>query len=66
MANRVPSHGLDAQGIRTGATLHWNMTTAPLVEQAVTRGEDIIMKQITLEIYFKLILNNVTACLWLL
>ena len=39
MANRVPSHGLDAQGIRTGATLHWNMTTAPLVEQAVTRGE---------------------------
>ena len=39
MANRVPSHGLDAQGIRTGAALHWNMTTAPLVEQAVTRGE---------------------------
>ena len=39
MANRVPSHGLDAQGIRTGATLHWNMMTAPLVEQAVTRGE---------------------------
>ena len=39
MANRVPSHGLDAQGIRTGATLHWNMTTAPLVEQAVARGE---------------------------
>jgi len=39
VANRVPSHGLDAQGIRTGATLHWNMTTAPLVEQAVTRGE---------------------------
>ena len=39
VANRVPSHGLDAQGIRTGATLHWNMTTAPLVEQAVARGE---------------------------
>ena len=39
MVNRVPSHGLDAQGIRTGATLHWNMTTAPLVETAISRGE---------------------------
>jgi phosphoenolpyruvate carboxykinase (ATP) len=39
VVNRVPSHGLDAQGIRTGATLHWNMTTAPLVETAITRGE---------------------------
>ena len=35
MVERIPSHGLDAQGLQTGATLHWNLTTAPLVEQAV-------------------------------
>ena len=39
VVNRVPSHGLDAQGIRTGATIHWNMMTAPLVEAAITRAE---------------------------
>src|SRR3546814_17424556 len=31
--------GLDAQGIRTDAQLHWNLLTAPLVEAAVIRGE---------------------------
>ncbi|MDP9163695.1 MAG: phosphoenolpyruvate carboxykinase [Pseudomonadota bacterium] len=39
MSERVSSHGLDAQGISSGATLHWNLGTAPLVEQAVARGE---------------------------
>jgi phosphoenolpyruvate carboxykinase (ATP) len=39
VSERIPTHGLDAQGIRTGATLHWNLITAPLVEQAVARGE---------------------------
>jgi phosphoenolpyruvate carboxykinase (ATP) len=39
VSERIPTHGLDAQGIRTGATLHWNLTTAPLVEAAIARGE---------------------------
>ena len=44
MVNRVPAFGLDAQGIRTDAELHWNLTTAPLVEQAVSRGEGMLAK----------------------
>ena len=39
MSERIPAHGLDAQGIKTAATLHWNLGTAPLVEAAVSRGE---------------------------
>ena len=39
MSERIPAHGLDAQGFKTGATLHWNLGTAPLVEAAVSRGE---------------------------
>ncbi|WP_443019803.1 phosphoenolpyruvate carboxykinase [Sphingomonas adhaesiva] len=31
--------GLEAQGIETRATLHWNLVTAQLVETAVARGE---------------------------
>ncbi|WP_310468674.1 phosphoenolpyruvate carboxykinase (ATP), partial [Sphingomonas sp.] len=44
MTDRVPQHGIDAQGIATGATLHWNLTTAPLVEHAVRRGEGLLAK----------------------
>ncbi|MFS0736793.1 phosphoenolpyruvate carboxykinase [Sphingomonas sp. 1P06PA] len=44
MGDRTPSFGLDAQGIRTGATVHWNLGTAPLVEQAVLRGEGQLAK----------------------
>ena len=44
MGERISSHGLDAQGFRTGATLHWNLTTAPLVELAVQRGEGLLAK----------------------
>ena len=39
MSERIPAIGLDAQGFNTGATLHWNLGTAPLVEAAVERGE---------------------------
>ncbi len=35
----MPAAGLEAQGIETRATLHWNLETARLVEAAVTRGE---------------------------
>ena len=34
MSERTPAHRLDAQGIETAASIHWNLTTAPLVEQA--------------------------------
>ncbi|MES2095542.1 MAG: phosphoenolpyruvate carboxykinase [Pseudomonadota bacterium] len=39
MSDRVPVQGLAAQGISTDAAVHWNLETAPLVEQAIARGE---------------------------
>ena len=39
MSERIPAHGLDAQGIDTRAELLWNLTTGPLVEKAIERGE---------------------------
>jgi len=45
VVNRVPNFGLEQQGIRTGAELHWNLTTAPLVEQAISRGEGLLAKE---------------------
>ena len=44
MNERVPHRGLDAQGIATGAEIFWNLTTAPLVEHAVRRGEGLLAK----------------------
>ncbi|MCL6697721.1 phosphoenolpyruvate carboxykinase [Sphingomonas sp. NSE70-1] len=44
MSERTPAHRLEAQGIETSATVHWNLTTAPLVEQAVSRGEGELAK----------------------
>jgi phosphoenolpyruvate carboxykinase (ATP) len=44
VSERIPAHQLAAQGIETGATVHWNLTTAPLVEQAVSRGEGQLAK----------------------
>src|SRR5256885_17011353 len=44
VTDRVPSSGLDAQGIATGAEIFWNLTTAPLVEHAVRRGEGLLAK----------------------
>ncbi|HEU4960920.1 MAG TPA: phosphoenolpyruvate carboxykinase [Sphingomonas sp.] len=39
MPSRVPAVGLEAQGIRSSAKIHWNVPTAPLVEAALMRGE---------------------------
>ena len=44
MTDRVPHRGLDAQGIETGAEIFWNLTTAPLVEHAINRGEGRLTK----------------------
>ena len=44
MSERTPAHRLEAQGIETSATVHWNLTTSPLVEQAVSRGEGKLAK----------------------
>ena len=44
MSERIPAHQLDAQGINVPAKIHWNLTTAPLVEHAVARGEGQLAK----------------------
>src|SRR5215213_1104439 len=44
LTDRVPTFGLEDQGIVTGAELHWNLTTAPLVEHAVQRSEGLLAK----------------------
>lgn len=44
VTDRTPRHGLDTQGIATDAKLHWNLGTAPLIEQAVARGEGRLAK----------------------
>ncbi|MET0240353.1 MAG: phosphoenolpyruvate carboxykinase [Sphingobium sp.] len=38
------SFGLADQGIKTNATVKWNLLTAPLVEEAVKNGEGILAK----------------------
>jgi len=44
VSERTPAHRLEAQGIETGAKIHWNLLTAPLVEFAVSRGEGELAK----------------------
>jgi phosphoenolpyruvate carboxykinase (ATP) len=44
LADRAPAFTLAKQGINTAAELHWNLTTAPLVEHAVLRGEGMLAK----------------------
>ncbi len=44
MTDCKPSFDLAAQGIATDAAIHWNLQTAPLVEQAVARGEGRLAK----------------------
>jgi phosphoenolpyruvate carboxykinase (ATP) len=44
VTDRVPNFGLNEQGISTGADLHWNLETAPLVEAAVRLGEGRLTK----------------------
>jgi len=39
VSERKPRHGLDAQGIGTGAKVYWNLISAPLVDHAIARGE---------------------------
>ena len=42
--SRISRHGLETQGFATNAALHWNLTTAPLVELAVRRGEGLLSR----------------------
>ena len=44
MSDRVPTFGLDKQGIATRAVLHWNLGAAPLVEHAIRREEGLLAK----------------------
>jgi len=44
VSSRIPAHGLAAQGIDVDARIHWNLPTAPLVEEAVRRGEGLLAK----------------------
>ena len=44
VADRAPKFTLADQGIKTGAEVHWNLGTAPLVEFAVRRGEGVLAK----------------------
>jgi phosphoenolpyruvate carboxykinase (ATP) len=44
VADRVGKFGLGEQGIITPAQLHWNLTTAPLVEHSVQREEGLLGK----------------------
>jgi phosphoenolpyruvate carboxykinase (ATP) len=44
VTDRVPQRGLETQGIATSAKIFWNLTTAPLVEHSVRRGEGQLTK----------------------
>jgi phosphoenolpyruvate carboxykinase (ATP) len=44
VADRVGKFGLGEQGMVTPAQLHWNLTTAPLVEHSVQREEGLLGK----------------------
>ncbi len=43
-ANGATRVSLEAQGFKTGANLHWNLGTAPLIELAVERKEGLLSK----------------------
>ena len=44
VTDRVPRNGLETQSIATSAEILWNLTTAPLVDHAVRRGEGLLAK----------------------
>jgi phosphoenolpyruvate carboxykinase (ATP) len=44
VTDRAPQFTLADQGISTDAEIAWNLTTAPLVEEAVRRGEGLLAK----------------------
>jgi phosphoenolpyruvate carboxykinase (ATP) len=39
VSERIPTSGLEAQGIETRANLHWNLVTARLIQLAIARNE---------------------------
>ena len=45
VADRAPNFTLADQGITTKAAVHWNLTTAPLYEQALRNGEGVLAKE---------------------
>jgi phosphoenolpyruvate carboxykinase (ATP) len=42
VASSSPAFTLSNQGIETGAKVHWNLLTGPLVEESVKRGEGLL------------------------
>jgi phosphoenolpyruvate carboxykinase (ATP) len=44
MADKLPRHDLRAQGLTVDADVSWNLSSAPLVEAAVRRGEGLLAK----------------------
>jgi phosphoenolpyruvate carboxykinase (ATP) len=44
LTQRTPRTGLESIGVSTAATIHWNLVAAPLVEQALARGEGRLAK----------------------
>jgi phosphoenolpyruvate carboxykinase (ATP) len=44
VADRAPKFTLADQGIATDASVHWNLTTAPLYEQAIANREGVLAK----------------------
>jgi phosphoenolpyruvate carboxykinase (ATP) len=44
VAHRTPRFSLSDQGIDTNAEIHWNLLTAPLVEESVKRGEGLLAR----------------------
>jgi phosphoenolpyruvate carboxykinase (ATP) len=44
VADRAPNFTLAEQGIVTKVAVHWNLTTAPLYEQALRNGEGVLAK----------------------
>ncbi len=45
MSSSKPAFDLAAQGFAAPASVHWNLQTAPLVEQALIRGEGMLAKE---------------------
>jgi phosphoenolpyruvate carboxykinase (ATP) len=41
---RTPAHGLAEQGFAVSGEIRWNLITAPLIEEAVKRGEGLLAK----------------------
>ena len=44
MTSCAPVYNLESQGLSISGEVHWNLSTAPLVEHAVRRGEGMLAK----------------------